>query len=275
MGQVISLTEKNFDTFLQENDRVLVDFWAEWCRPCKMMIPVLDQFAKEQGVIKVAKVNTEENPKLADRFRIMSIPNMKLFVRGEVVENLVGLRQKAQLEKELALYLDPNAKLSVSVEEFGLREIPFHGIPTSKAYANEERTLYLLEVEGEGGGKMALSSDEKRTIVTYYRPGWEPPIEWVWLNAAGKLTNMEAQMEVGGTSIHFSKKSMGGQLVREHLDNIRSLKPVRQSDCQLAGAMFQVARATLLLSEHTIEQERHQINQMLSSLRHSGLGDIK
>ncbi|MCB9639653.1 MAG: thioredoxin [Myxococcales bacterium] len=268
MSQVVNLNEKNFDSFLQENERVLVDFWAEWCRPCKMMSPILDQFAKEQDVIRVAKVNTEESPRLAERYRIMSIPNMKLFVQGEVVENLVGLRQKAQLEKDLAFYLDPKAKMSLSVEEFGLREVPFQGIPTSKAFANEERTLFLLEVEGEGGGKMALSADDKRQIVTFFRPEWEPPLEWVWLNAAGKLTNMEAQMEPGGVSIHFSKKSMAGQLLQEHQETTKGLKTVRMSDCQLAGAMYQVARATMLLNEHTFEQERQQIHQLLGALRH-------
>jgi thioredoxin 1 len=267
MGTVVELTDANFDQFINENERVLVDFWAEWCGPCKAMSPVLDQLAADQDIIKVAKLNTETYRELAVRFNIMSIPNMKVFINGEVVDNLVGMRQKAQLMDDLAPYLDPDATFSTSVEEFGLKEFAFNGIPTSKAYATDDRTLVMLEVEGDGGGRMILSADNKRMIVTYQRGDWTPLVEWVWLDNSGKMTNMEAQTRPGGTSIHFSKNTLAGDLVREHMERTKHLESIKLEDCRVSGAMYQVARASLLLVEHAFDQERRNLAQIFSAMQ--------
>jgi thioredoxin 1 len=87
---------------------VLVDFWAPWCMPCRMMAPVLDELSEDMGdKIKITKVNTEEgsNQDLALEYQIQSIPNMKLFKDGKVVAEFIGLRNKETLKGDLAAYL--------------------------------------------------------------------------------------------------------------------------------------------------------------------------
>lgn len=97
--------ESNFDLSIKSG-LVFVDFYADWCRPCKMMQPVLEEFAKDQsGKIVVAKVNTEINKKLSQRFSITGIPCMILFKDGKEIKRVVGFRDKAGLEAELANYL--------------------------------------------------------------------------------------------------------------------------------------------------------------------------
>ncbi len=102
MSEIIVTTE-NFDTeVLQSDIPVLVDFWASWCGPCKMLSPIVDQIAKEQeGKIKVGKVNVDEQQELAARFRVMSIPTLILFKGGEAVAQSVGVQPKAQIEAML------------------------------------------------------------------------------------------------------------------------------------------------------------------------------
>ena len=85
---------------------MLVDFWAEWCGPCKMIAPILDEVAGEQlGKVKVMKVNVDEQPDLARRFDVMSIPTLILFKDGSPAKRLVGARGKGQLLADLADYL--------------------------------------------------------------------------------------------------------------------------------------------------------------------------
>lgn len=93
---------KQFKTDVLEvkNTPVLVDFWAPWCGPCMMQGPIIDELAKEVGdKAKIFKVNVDDNGELASQYGIMSIPALKVFKNGEVVEELVGVHQKAQLLK--------------------------------------------------------------------------------------------------------------------------------------------------------------------------------
>ena len=91
---------------LQSDTPVLVDFWAEWCGPCRLVSPVLEEIAAENaGKITVAKVNIDENPEVARQYRIMSIPTMSVFSGGAVVKTIVGAKPKTALLKDLESYL--------------------------------------------------------------------------------------------------------------------------------------------------------------------------
>jgi len=103
MKTVIELNETNFATeVLQSNQPVLVDFWAEWCGPCKMLGPVLEEITTEQsGRVKVAKVNVDANPGLAGRFNIQSIPTLLYFAGGEVRDQTIGAVPKRTIVSKL------------------------------------------------------------------------------------------------------------------------------------------------------------------------------
>jgi len=105
--QITHLSTATFDeTVGSAEEAVLVDFWAEWCGPCKMIAPILDEVAGEQqGKVKVMKVNVDEQPDLARRFDVMSIPTLILFKDGSPAKRLVGARGKGQLLADLADYL--------------------------------------------------------------------------------------------------------------------------------------------------------------------------
>lgn len=104
---LMTLTDATFDEQIKSStEPVLVDFWAEWCGPCKMIAPVLSEIATEQeGKLRVGKINIDENLGLAQRFEVMSIPTLILFKDGEPQARIVGAKGKGQLLQELNAYL--------------------------------------------------------------------------------------------------------------------------------------------------------------------------
>ncbi len=110
MSQAIEITKNNFESeVLKSEIPVLVDFWAPWCMPCRMMAPILDELALElAGKIKITKMDTEnpDNVDLAIKYQIQSIPNLKVFKNGEVVAEFVGLKNKENLKNDLESLLN-------------------------------------------------------------------------------------------------------------------------------------------------------------------------
>ena len=105
MSKPVKVTDGNFNTEVINSDkRVLVDFWAEWCGPCRMVAPVVEDIAKEYSAdVKVAKLNVDENQSTASRYGIMSIPTMLVFENGEVQDKLVGYMPKDKLARKVGL----------------------------------------------------------------------------------------------------------------------------------------------------------------------------
>ncbi|WP_304090910.1 thioredoxin [Phascolarctobacterium succinatutens] len=95
---MLAITKDNFQAEVEQaQGTVLVDFWAQWCGPCRMQAPILEAFAGEHSDIKVAKCDVDENPELAEKFSIMSIPSLLVFKGGKLVKSAVGLHDKEAL----------------------------------------------------------------------------------------------------------------------------------------------------------------------------------
>ncbi len=100
------LSDSTFDETLFSEDLLLVDFWAEWCGPCKMIAPILEEISHEKkGVLEIGKLDVDDNMETARRYEVMSIPTLILFKKGEPVARLVGARSKSALLKEIENHL--------------------------------------------------------------------------------------------------------------------------------------------------------------------------
>jgi len=107
MGATRAVTDATFDAEVLANSKpVIVDYWAEWCGPCRMIAPVLEEIAAEYAdKIDVVKLNIDENPAVSQRYGIMAIPTMNVFSGGEVVKQIVGAKPKSALLRELAEFI--------------------------------------------------------------------------------------------------------------------------------------------------------------------------
>lgn len=99
---VLNITKQNFEEeVIAEEKPVLVDFWAPWCGPCRMLSPVIDELANEHDAVKVAKVNIDEQQELAREYQIMTVPSLLLFKDGKPVAKSIGVKPKEEIEKML------------------------------------------------------------------------------------------------------------------------------------------------------------------------------
>lgn len=106
-AEPVPVSDDNFDEFIGDHDLVLVDFWAEWCGPCKMLAPTIEELAEElQGDVVFAKLDTDENQQTAQRFGVMSIPTMMIFKDGDRVDQMVGALPKNDIREKLSEYID-------------------------------------------------------------------------------------------------------------------------------------------------------------------------
>lgn len=101
---IINLTKDSYHNEIMETEKVVViDFWATWCGPCKMMAPVVEEVAKDYPDVKVCKVNVDEEPELSNAFKIVSIPTIVVIKNGEIIDSVVGYRPKEDIEKIIKL----------------------------------------------------------------------------------------------------------------------------------------------------------------------------
>ena len=103
MSALKQVTDATFDGEVLKNGKpVLVDFWAEWCGPCRMIAPILEQIATEHGdKLEIVKLNTDENPEVSAKYGVLNIPMLNVYVNGEVVKTIVGAKPKRALLKDL------------------------------------------------------------------------------------------------------------------------------------------------------------------------------
>ena len=114
-GKVVVITDAEFDSSVLQSDKLVVlDFWAEWCQPCKMLSPTVEEIAGEyEDTIKVGKLNVDDNPNTATKYGIRGIPTLLFFKGGQVVQQLVGVKSKSEIKKiidDLFQYLSKNSK---------------------------------------------------------------------------------------------------------------------------------------------------------------------
>ena len=107
MSSAKDVTDASFEADVLNSDMpIMVDFWAEWCGPCRAVAPILDQIAAEHGdKIEIVKLNVDDNPQTAMKYQITSIPAMKVYQGGEVVKTIIGAKPKAALEADLAAFI--------------------------------------------------------------------------------------------------------------------------------------------------------------------------
>ncbi len=104
----MDVNEKNFeDEVLKSDIPVVVDFWAPWCGPCQMIAPILEEIAQEyNGKIKIVKVNVQENQNLARQYGIMAIPNLKMFKKGQIIDEIIGVQSKEMISEKIEAILN-------------------------------------------------------------------------------------------------------------------------------------------------------------------------
>ena len=116
MSAAKAVTDAGFEADVLQNPKpVIVEYWAQWCPPCRLIGPVLDAIAAERaGLLDVVKLNIDENPRTAQKYEILLVPTLNLFRDGEVVKQVIGARSKSALLREFAEFLEPGQVSSVS-----------------------------------------------------------------------------------------------------------------------------------------------------------------